>query len=52
MKILSITTTILCGLAIAILVYGMINNWKIPIETIITWGSACALCPAIVLLKD
>jgi hypothetical protein len=49
MKTLSITLTILCGLAIAILIYGMIANWTIPTVTIITWVGACAICPIMVI---
>jgi hypothetical protein len=45
MKTLCISITILCGVAIATLIYYMVNNWAIPLTTIITWISACILCP-------
>jgi hypothetical protein len=45
MRTISILLTILCGLAMATLIFGLLNNWDIPLATICSWVGACALCP-------
>jgi len=51
MKYLAISITILCGLALITLIYGLLNNWAIPLTTILTWSGACVLCSVMVIVK-
>jgi hypothetical protein len=48
MKTTSIILTILCGFAMGTLVFGVLNDWHIPLTTFFSWAGSCILCPIMV----